>query len=58
MISEELEQIHIQSCRYLFDIKRLSNAGRLTELYVKDFIGDLTSLPSVLQQAPLLRQLT
>ncbi|XP_060557835.1 uncharacterized protein LOC132718208 [Ruditapes philippinarum] len=26
---EQLEQVHIQSCWYIFDIKRLSNAGKL-----------------------------
>ncbi|XP_060604239.1 uncharacterized protein LOC132757075 [Ruditapes philippinarum] len=55
--TEQLEQVHIKCCTEILDFDISSKASRLTELHVESYTGDLVSLPSVLQQAPL-RQLT
>jgi hypothetical protein len=54
--AEQLEQVHITNCTDIIDFDCFFNTSRLTEFNLKDYSGDLTSLPAVLQ-APL-RHLT
>jgi hypothetical protein len=55
--TKQLEQLHINDCARILDFDCLLNASKLAELNIKDYTGNLISLPLVLQRAPL-RELT